>query len=185
MVQAVESGEKVEPILTKSVIIATGATAKRMNIPGEDKYWNAGISACAVCDGAAPIFRNKPLAVVGGGDSAAEEATYLTRYASKVFLLVRRDQMRASKAMQERVKNNPKVQVLWNTLPLEAEGDGRLLKSLKIKDTKSGEERSLEVNGMFYAIGHVPNTSWLRDPKTQKFQVHCGMLITRLFYLIS
>lgn len=114
--------------------------------------------------------------VVGGGDSAAEEATYLTRYASKVFLLVRRDQMRASKAMQERVMNNPKVEVMWNTLPMTAEGDGRLLKALKLKNTKTGEEQSLEVNGMFYAIGHVPNTSWIRDAKTQKYQLHCGKL---------
>lgn len=83
--------------MTQSLVVATGATAKRLHIPGEEKYWQAGISACAVCDGAAPIFRNKPLAVIGGGDTACEEATYLTKYASEVYLLVRRDQLRASK----------------------------------------------------------------------------------------
>jgi thioredoxin reductase (NADPH) len=103
-----------EAILAKSVIIATGATAKRMHIKGEEEYWQAGISACAVCDGAVPIFRNKPLAVVGGGDSAAEEATFLTKYASKVFVIVRRDKLRASKVMADRLMKHPKVEILWN-----------------------------------------------------------------------
>ena len=100
--------------------------------------------------------------MVGGGDSAAEEASFLTRYASKVFLLVRRDQMRASKVMQERVMKNPKIEILWNTLPVAAEGDGRLLNALKLKDTKTNEERKLPVNGFFYAIGHQPNTEWVK-----------------------
>jgi thioredoxin reductase (NADPH) len=151
-----EHGE--EPILAKSLIIATGATAKRMNIPGEETYWQKGISACAVCDGAAPIFRNKPLAVVGGGDSAAEEAIFLTKYASMVHVLVRRDVLRASKVMQERMLKNPKIKVEWNTLPIEATGNGKKLTALKVKDTKTGEQRLLEVNGLFYAIGHTPNT---------------------------
>jgi thioredoxin reductase (NADPH) len=151
------------PILTKSVIVATGATARRMNLPGEEKYWQAGISACAVCDGAVPIFRNKPLAVVGGGDSAAEEATFLTKYASKVYVLVRRDQLRASKVMANRLLSNPKIEVLWNTLPVEAKGDGRLLQSVVLKDTKSGALKELPVNGLFYAIGHVPNTSIFKN----------------------
>lgn len=119
--------------------------------------------------------------VVGGGDTAAEEATYLTRYASKVFLLVRRDQMRASKAMQERVRKNSKVEILWNTIPTEAVGDGRLLNALKLRDTKTGEEKDLQVNGLFYAIGHVPNTLWLKDSNTNKFQVHCGTIISEVF----
>lgn len=101
-------------ILAKSVIIATGATAKRMHIKGEEEYWQAGISACAVCDGAVPIFRNKPLAVVGGGDSASEEATFLTKYASKVYVIVRRDKLRASKVMADRLMKHPKVEILWN-----------------------------------------------------------------------
>src|SRR3990167_5978600 len=105
---------------TKSLIIATGATAKRMGIPGEERLWQKGISACAVCDGGLPIFRNNHLAVIGGGDTAAEESTFLTKYASKVSLLVRRDKMRASKAMQERVLSDKKIEILWDTVALEA-----------------------------------------------------------------
>lgn len=128
-----------------------------MHIEGEDTFWQAGISACAVCDGAVPIFRNKPLAVVGGGDSACEEATFLTKYASKVYLLVRRDKLRASKVMQDRLLKHPKIEVLWNKIPVKAEGD-RLLQSLQLKDTQTNETSSLPVNGLFYAIGHKPNT---------------------------
>lgn len=158
-----DNDEKEEDaILADSVIIATGATAKRMFIAGEDTYWQAGISACAVCDGAVPIFRNKPLAVVGGGDSASEEATFLTKYASKVYVLVRRDKLRASKVMAERLMKHPKVEILWNTAPVEAKGD-KVLKELIIEDTKTGEKRSLAVNGLFYAIGHTPNTSVFGD----------------------
>ncbi|KAG0280274.1 thioredoxin-disulfide reductase [Linnemannia exigua] len=142
-----------------SVIIATGASAKRMNLPGEDTYWQAGISACAVCDGAVPIFRNKPLAVVGGGDSAAEEAIYLTKYASHVYVLVRRDKLRASKVMAGRLSKHPKVTILYNTVPIECKGNGKLLESLELQDTVSKETRPLNVNGLFYAIGHVPATS--------------------------
>lgn len=97
-----------------TLILATGASAKRLNLPGEEEYWQSGISACAVCDGAVPIFRNKPLAVIGGGDSAAEEATYLTKYASHVYVLVRRGELRASKIMQKRLTSHPKVTVLWH-----------------------------------------------------------------------
>lgn len=145
-------------ILAHSVIIATGATAKRLHIAGEDQYWQSGISACAVCDGAAPIFRNKVLAVVGGGDSASEEAQFLTKYATKVYLLVRRDQLRASKIMADRVKGHPKIEILWNTAPVEALGDGKQLSKLVLEDTQTKEKRELEVNGLFYAIGHKPNT---------------------------
>jgi thioredoxin reductase (NADPH) len=98
----------------ETIILATGASAKRLNLPGEDTYWQSGISACAVCDGAVPIFRNKPLAVIGGGDSAAEEATYLTKYASHVYVLVRRGELRASKIMAKRLTAHPKVTVLWH-----------------------------------------------------------------------
>lgn len=106
------------------MIIATGASAKRMDLPGEETYWQSGISACAVCDGAVPIFRNKPLAVIGGGDSACEEATYLTKYASHVYVLCRREQLRASKVMAKRLKSHPKVTILWNSVATEACGDG-------------------------------------------------------------
>lgn len=144
----------------KTLIIATGATAKRMNVPGEDKLWQKGISACAVCDGGLPIFRNKVLVVVGGGDSAAEESTYLTKFASNVILLVRRDVLRASKAMQERVLHNPKLEVLFNTELLSAQGDWAL-SSVTIKNNKTNEEKQIPCNGLFYAIGHVPNTAFL------------------------
>lgn len=154
-----EGYEDKEPELAEVIIIATGASARRMKLPGEETYWQSGISACAVCDGAVPIFRNKPLAVVGGGDSAAEEATYLTKYASHVFVLVRRDELRASKIMAKRLLSHPNVTVMFNTVATEAKGDGELLNAIRIKDTKTGEEKDLAVNGLFYAIGHVPATS--------------------------
>ncbi|KAJ3111563.1 thioredoxin-disulfide reductase [Phlyctochytrium bullatum] len=165
-----EGKETESPILARSLIIATGATAKRMRIPGEEEFWNAGISACAVCDGAVPLFRGKPLAVVGGGDSAAEEATFLTKYASKVYVLVRRDKLRASKVMAERLLANPKIEVLWNVVPVEAKG-GKLLEELVLEDTKTKEKRKLPVSGLFYAIGHTPNTAFLKDPVTGVPQV--------------
>ncbi|KAJ3149181.1 thioredoxin-disulfide reductase [Geranomyces variabilis] len=154
-----DADEKDEDaILTDSLVIATGATAKRLFIAGEDTFWQAGISACAVCDGAVPIFRNKPLVVVGGGDSASEEATFLTKYASKVYVLVRTNKLRASKVMADRLLAHPKVEVLWNKVPIEAKGD-KLLKQLVIEDTVTKERSTLDVNGLFYAIGHTPNSS--------------------------
>ncbi len=141
-----------------SVIIATGATAKRLGLPGETEYWTKGISACAICDGATPIFRDGELIVIGGGDSAAEEAVYLTKYASHVHLLVRTETMRASKAMQDRVLANPKVTVHWNTVGVEVYGDGKLMQGLVVKNTVTGTETKLPAKGLFYAIGHTPNT---------------------------
>lgn len=158
-----EFAEDEEPITTDGLIIATGASAKRMNIPGEETYWQQGISACAVCDGAVPIFRNKPLAVIGGGDSACEEALFLTKYASKVYLLVRRDVLRASPIMQKRATTHKQIEVLWNTSALEAKGDGKLLNSLDIVNNKTNEKSSLAVNGLFYAIGHIPATQIFAD----------------------
>ncbi|OMJ23967.1 Thioredoxin reductase [Smittium culicis] len=154
-----------------TIIISTGATAKRLHIKGEDFYWQKGMSACAVCDGAAPIFRNKPLIVVGGGDSACEEANFLTKYASKVYLLVRRDVLRASNIMQQRVFNNPKIEILWNTQAIEVQGNGKLMTSviLQTKTTNPTDnsvttsETSLEASGFFYAIGHTPNTQFLQS----------------------
>ncbi|KAG8959242.1 thioredoxin-disulfide reductase [Tulasnella sp. 419] len=158
-----EFQEEPEAVETAdAVILATGASAKRMNLPGEDTYWQSGISACAVCDGAVPIFRDKPLAVIGGGDSAAEEATYLTKYGSHVYVLVRRDELRASKIMAKRLLSHPKVTVIWNTVATEAKGDGDLLTALHIKNVKTGEERDLPVSGLFYAIGHVPATELVK-----------------------
>lgn len=147
-----------ELIEAESVIIATGATAKRMFIPGEDSYWQKGISACAVCDGALPIYRNKELAVIGGGDSAVEEAAHLTKFASKVYLIHRRDNLRASKIMQKRATTHPKIEIIWNTTVEGAQGNGNQLTALSVKDVTNGKTRELAVGGLFYAIGHKPNT---------------------------
>lgn len=143
---------------TKSVIIATGATAKKLTFPGSDTYFNKGISACAVCDGALPIFRKKPLAVIGGGDTAMEEALFLTKYASIVYIIHRRDNFRASKIMQNRVfklEEEGKIKILWNKEVKRALGDSKL-KSIILIDTITTDESELEVNGLFFAIGHKP-----------------------------
>jgi thioredoxin reductase (NADPH) len=147
-------------IETKTVIIATGATAKRMHVPGEELLWQRGISACAVCDGALPLFRNQPLVVVGGGDTAVEEATHLTKFGSKVYLVHRRDTLRASKAMQQRAFNNPKLEMVWDTVLLDAEGEDALVR-VKLENVKTGKESYLDAKGLFYAIGHTPNTAFL------------------------
>jgi len=149
-----------------TLIISTGAVAKRLDFEGshegEGGYWNKGMSACAVCDGAAPLFRRKPLAVVGGGDSAMEEATFLTKFGSKVYIIVRRDELRASKIMQQRAKDNPKIEFIWSHVPVGASGNEKgLLSSLKLKSTKTGEIQEIECNGLFFAIGHKPATDFL------------------------
>ena len=142
---------------TNTIIIATGATAKRLGLPGEQRLWNAGMSACAVCDGALPIFRNKELVVVGGGDSAAEEASFLTKFASKVHLVHRRDELRASKIMQQRVLNHPKIKMIWNTILTAVLGDNAV-SGVRLQDVNTKQERTLPVSGVFYAIGFTPNT---------------------------
>ena len=141
-----------------SVIIATGATAKRLGLPSEKQYWNNGISACAICDGASPLFNGKELIVVGGGDSAVEEAVYLTKYGSRVHLLVRRGELRASKAMQNRVLNNPKVTIHWHTETVDVYGENNRMTGVEIRHVQTGEESKIRANGLFYAIGHKPNT---------------------------
>ncbi|KAK4463166.1 thioredoxin reductase [Cladorrhinum samala] len=146
-----------------SVILATGASARRMDLPGEDKYWQNGISACAVCDGALPIFREKPLFVIGGGDSAAEEAMFLTKYGSHVTVLVRRDKLRASNIMANRLLAHKKVTVKFNTVGVEVKGDEKgLMSHLVVKNVVTGGEETLEANGLFYAIGHDPATSLVK-----------------------
>lgn len=152
-----ESGAQVE---AESVVIATGATARRMGVPGEQDFWQRGVSACAVCDGALPMFRNKPSVVIGGGDTAMEEATHLAKFASKVYLVHRRDSFRASKAMQEKVFANPKIEVIWNSVLISCAGT-KSLESVRLKSTVDGSERDLETAGLFYAIGHKPNTDFL------------------------
>lgn len=147
-------------VKTNSIVISTGATAKRLHLPCEDQFWSRGISACAICDGATPLFHGAELAVIGGGDSAAEESNYLTKYGDHVHLLVRKEQMRASKAMQDRVLNNPRLTVHWNTEAVDVFGeDGGHMEGVKIRNSKTNEESNLYVKGLFYAIGHNPNTS--------------------------
>lgn len=149
--------------LTDAVIIATGATAKRLEIPGanDGEFWQKGVTACAVCDGAAPIFRNKPLFVIGGGDTAAEEALFLTKFGSKVYLVHRRDKLRASKIMQERVMENSKIEILWDTVVALVEGDN-VVRAITTRNLISGEETKREAAGLFFAIGHKPNTDFLK-----------------------
>ena len=141
-----------------TVVIATGATAKRMGLPGESEYWNRGISACAICDGATPLFRNSALVIIGGGDTAAEEAIFLTKYGDVVHMLVRGSQMRASKAMQDRVLNNPKITVHWQTEATEVLGENGFMTGVKVKHSQTGAVTEIAAKGLFYAIGHTPNT---------------------------
>jgi len=146
----------------QTVIIATGATAKRDDIPGtrDNELWQKGVSACAVCDGALPMFRNKPMFVVGGGDSAMEEAGFLTKFASKVYLVHRRDELRASQIMQQRAKANPKIEFLLSHKVNAVEG-GNGVEQVRVTDLKTNVERVIPAAGLFFAIGHVPNTKFL------------------------
>ena len=147
---------------TKALIIATGATAKRDDIVGtrDNELWQKGVSACAVCDGALPIFRNKPLFVVGGGDSAMEEAGFLTKFASKVYIVHRRDEFRASAIMHDRAKKNPKIEWLLSSKVVAVEG-GNGVEQVRVQDLKTGKETTYPAAGLFFAIGHVPNTAFL------------------------
>jgi thioredoxin reductase (NADPH) len=150
-----------ETYYASALIVASGATARRLPLESEIKFWGRGISACATCDGSLPVFRNKNLAVIGGGDTAIEEALHLTQFASKVFLIHRRNELRASKVMQNRAKTNPKIQILWNKTVDEFRGE-KNLGSLKLRDTVTGELSELAVAGAFEAIGHIPNTNFLK-----------------------
>ena len=129
-----------------------------MGVPNEEKMWNNGMSACAVCDGALPMFRNQPLMVIGGGDTAVEEASYLTKFGSVVYMVHRRDKLRASKIMQERAFKNPKLEILWDSVLEDALGE-EYVTGAKISNVKTRESREINVGGIFYAIGHTPNTS--------------------------
>ncbi|KAL3533757.1 hypothetical protein ACH5RR_007278 [Cinchona calisaya] len=145
-----------------SLIVATGATAKRLRLPREDEFWSRGISACAICDGASPLFKGQVLAVVGGGDTATEEALYLTKYARHVHLLVRRDDLRASKAMQDRVFNNPNVTVHFNTETVDVvSNDKGQMSGILVRKVDTQEESVLKAKGLFYGIGHSPNSQLL------------------------
>jgi thioredoxin reductase (NADPH) len=152
-------GQQVEAL---TLIIATGARANYLGLPSEDRFKNRGVSACAVCDGALPRFRNKPLVVVGGGDSAVEEATYLTKFASVVHLVHRRDALRASQIMQQRALTNPKITMKWNAAVDEVLGnDADGVTGVRLRSTVGGSPEELAIAGMFVAIGHTPNTDFL------------------------
>ncbi len=149
-------------LLAHAVIIATGATAKRLEIPGtrDNEFWQKGVSACAVCDGAIPIFRDKELFVVGGGDSAMEESIFLTHYASRVNLVHRRDSFRASKIMGDRVKNHPKIRIFWDSVVEEVTGT-KLVEGVTVRNLKTNVVEKYPAGGLFFAVGHVPNTAFL------------------------
>ena len=149
--------------LTDSIIIATGAMAKRLDIPGtrDGEYWQKGVTACAVCDGAMPMFRGKPLFVIGGGDAAVEEGTFLTKFASRVYIVHRRDELRASKIMQKRALEHPKVEVLWDSVVDKVEGDD-LVRFVTVRNLKNGATTNYEAGGLFFAVGHTPNTAFLK-----------------------
>lgn len=140
---------------SRSIIISTGATAKYLGLENERRLIGRGVSACATCDGA--FFKNQPVAVIGGGDTAMEEANFLTRFASKVYVIHRRNEFRASKIMADRVLNNPKVEVIWDTEMIDVNGE-KNVESIKLKNLKTGKENDLKVDGVFVAIGHKPNT---------------------------
>jgi thioredoxin reductase (NADPH) len=164
------SGEKAE---ADALIIATGASAKWLGLPNERRLMGHGVSACATCDGF--FFQNVPVAVIGGGDSAVEEATFLTKFASRVILIHRRDKLRASKIMQDRAFRNPKLELLWNSEVVDVLGDGKV-SGLRVKNVETGALTDLDVSGLFLAIGHVPNTKVFRG---QLDMNEAGYLITR------
>ncbi|MEQ9164615.1 MAG: thioredoxin-disulfide reductase [Fulvivirga sp.] len=148
-------------ITAEVVIISTGASAKYLGLDSEKEYYNKGVSACAVCDGF--FYRGKDVALVGGGDTAAEEATYLANLCPKVYMIVRRDELRASKIMQQRVLNTPNIEVLWNTETEEILGDGDSVTGARVVNNQTGEKREINVSGFFVAIGHSPNTAIFKD----------------------
>lgn len=153
-----------DPVEAKTVIVATGARANWLGLESEEKYKNRGVSACAVCDGAIPMYRRKPLAVIGGGDTAVEEATYLANLegAETIYLVHRRDELRASKVMQERALKHPKIELVWNSVVDEVLGDDRQVTGLRLRSTADDSTSELKVSGMFVAIGHTPNTGFLK-----------------------
>ncbi len=153
--------DEKDVVVTESVIVATGATAKYLGIPSEEKFANRGVSACAVCDGY--FYRGKEVAVVGAGDSAAEESTYLSKLCSKVHLIVRRDEMRASKIMQQRVLNTTNIEIHWNTETDEILGDDSGVNGVRIVNNKTGEKKEISIQGFFLAIGHKPNTDIFKN----------------------
>ncbi|KPK33500.1 MAG: thioredoxin reductase [Chlamydiae bacterium SM23_39] len=151
------SKDKIE---TKAIIIATGSIARKLDIEGTEKFWQKGVSTCAVCDGASYLFRNQDIFVIGGGDSAMEEALFLTKFASKVHIVHRRDTFKASKILAERVMKNKKIDIFWNTELIKILGDD-FVKELTLKNNKTNKEFNMKARGVFFAIGHIPNTKFL------------------------
>jgi len=174
--------DEKDEIIAHSVIISTGATAKYLGIPSEAKFNNNGVSACAVCDGY--FYRGKDVAVVGAGDSAAEEATYLANLVTKVHLIVRRDEMRASKIMQQRVKNTPNIEIHWNSETEEILGNETGVTGVRLVDNKTGAKKVLDIQGFFLAIGHKPNTDifkgWIDMDETGYIHVQPGSTRTNI-----
>jgi len=152
--------DEAETYAAETLIISTGASAKMLGIPGEEENIGRGVSTCATCDGF--FFRNKRVVIVGGGDSAMEEATFLTKFASEVTIVHRRSELRASKVMQERAKSNEKIKWALDVTPLQMQSDGRKITGLVVRDNATGEERTLATDGIFVAIGHRPNTEFLQ-----------------------
>ena len=154
-------------ILTDALIIASGATAKRLDIPGtkDNEFWQKGVTSCAVCDGALPIFKNKDLYVIGGGDTAMEEAIFLTKYAKKVYIVHRRDKLRASKFLSEKVQKHPKIEIIWDSVLKKVEGDD-IVKKIILENVKDKKETHVDAGGVFFAIGHTPNTDFVKGQIT-------------------
>jgi thioredoxin reductase (NADPH) len=174
--------DEKQVVLAESVIIATGATAKYLGLPSEARFANKGVSACAVCDGY--FYRGKEVAVVGAGDSAAEESTYLANLCTKVHLIVRRDEMRASKIMQQRVKNTPNIQIHWNSETDEILGDDNGVTGVRLINNKTGAKENISIQGFFLAIGHQPNTEifakYIEMDETGYIQVQPGSTKTNV-----
>jgi len=158
-----------EQVKAHAVIVATGATANWLGLENEMRLAQSGggVSACAVCDGALPIFRDQVLAVVGGGDTAMEEASYLAKFGSKVLIIHRREELRASKAMQKRVLDNPKIEVVWNSVVIDVLGESKV-SGVRLKNVKTGEESTLECKGLFVAIGHTPASGFLKPGQLER-----------------
>ncbi|MDO9263684.1 MAG: thioredoxin-disulfide reductase [Desulfosalsimonadaceae bacterium] len=151
-------------ITAKAVIIATGASPRKLGVPGEDAFYGKGISTCATCD--APFFRNSVVAAIGGGDTAVQESLFLTRFAKKVYLIHRRDQLRATRILQERASENEKIEIIWNSVVTSVNGSDSGLESITVKNIKTGEEQVLAVEGCFMWVGILPNTAFLKDAMT-------------------
>ena len=169
-----------EATRTETVIVATGARANYLGLPSEEAFMNRGVSACAVCDGALPRFRNKPLVVIGGGDSAVEESTFLTKFASRVYIVHRRDKLRASKIMAQRAKSNEKIELVWNHVLTEVVGtDNEGVTGVVLESTVDKKSKQLDASGLFLAIGHTPNAAFL-DGQLELTDKKYIVLTTRL-----